>query len=391
LPARALVAARAISSLGDSLGLVALLLQLADSTGQAFAVAALLLVGDFAPALLGPLTGVLADRFDLRRVMIVCELLQAVAVAVIALTLPALPLYALLALVALRSVAAQVFLPASRAAVPALVPDDRLERVNSALGFGTNGMEALGPFVAAALLPLIGISGVLAVDVVTFVISALVLTLLPRLSPSQREPRQRPGFLADARAGVGYVLREPLVRAVVLGFVAVVACNGVDDVALVFLARDSLAADQSAVALLYGAVGIGLLAGYALLARASGRAPLLVLLIGGFAVSSLGNLLTGLAWAVAAAFAVQLVRGLGLAAMDVGSNTLLQRRVPKHLVGRVFGNLYGGVGVAAAASYLLGALLLELTDPRTTFVLAGSAGLLVTAGTLLVVLRAPGK
>lgn len=72
---------------GSSLSLVALLLYVADGTGRAFAVAALLLVGDFAPALLGPLTGVLSDRFDLRRVMIGCELAQAVAVLVIALVL----------------------------------------------------------------------------------------------------------------------------------------------------------------------------------------------------------------------------------------------------------------------------------------------------------------
>ncbi|HEY2764326.1 MAG TPA: MFS transporter [Pseudonocardiaceae bacterium] len=78
---------RAVSMFGSSLSLVALLLYVADGTGRAFAVAALLLVGDFAPALLGPLTGVLSDRFDLRRVMIGCELAQAVAVLVIALVL----------------------------------------------------------------------------------------------------------------------------------------------------------------------------------------------------------------------------------------------------------------------------------------------------------------
>ena len=76
----------------------------------------------------------------------------------------------------------------------------------------------------------------------------------------------------------------------------------------------------------------------------------LMLLVGGFAVSSVGNLLTGLAWAVAVAFALQTVRGLGIAAMDVASNTLLQRLVPDHLLGRVFGNLYGAIGVAAGLS-----------------------------------------
>jgi MFS family permease len=58
-----------------------------------------------------------------------------------------------------------------------------------------------------------------------------------------------------------------------------------------------------------------------------------VLLVVGFAVSSVGNLLTGLAWSVAVAFALQTVRGLGIAAMDVASNTLLQRLVPDHLLG----------------------------------------------------------
>ncbi len=78
---------RAISTFGDSLSLVVLLLYLAESTGEAFAVAALLLVGDLAPSLLGPLTGAVSDRLALRRVMIGCELAQAAAVLVILVTL----------------------------------------------------------------------------------------------------------------------------------------------------------------------------------------------------------------------------------------------------------------------------------------------------------------
>lgn len=381
---RRLWSSRAISMFGDSLTLVALLLYLAEDTGQAFAVAALLLVGDFAPALLGPLTGVLSDRFDLRRLMILCELVRAAAVLVIALALPPLPV--LLGLVALRAVAGQVFQPASRAAMPVLVPDRQLESANSALGFGTNGMEALGPLVAAAALPLIGIRGVLLVDVATFLVSAVFLALLPTL-PRAATDRTRPALLTEVRTGLRYVLTTPLIRPLVLGFTAVVAFNGIDDVALVFLARDSLQTGPSAVALLYAAVGIGLLVGYALLVRRAEHVAPVALAVAGFAVSSMGNLLTGLSWAVAVAFTLQLARGIGLSAIDVGVHTLLQRRVPPALLGRVFGNLYGGIGVAAAVSYLLGALLLELTDPRTTFVIAGAGGLVATAATAAAVLR----
>ena len=181
----------------------------------------------------------------------------------------------------------------------------------------------------------------------------------------------------------------PLIRAVTLGFVAVVICNGVDDVALLFLVRDSFHADTSTTGYLYGAVGVGLLAGYLILGRRGTRTPLIVLFLLGCAVSSLGNLLTGLAWTLAAAFTLQLLRGVGLSAMDIGVNTLVQRQVPAAMTGRVFGTLYGAVGAAAAISYLAGAALLETTGPRVTFIVAGSIGLLCTITAAAVIRRHP--
>jgi MFS family permease len=362
------------------------MLHVAGTTGQALAVAALLLAGDFAPALLGPLAGTVADRLDRRRVMVACELVQGVLVVVIALWLPSLPL--LLVLVGLRAVAGQVFQPASRAAVPEVVPEPDLERANAAVGVATNGGETLGPLVAALLLPVLEVRGVLLVDAATFAVSAVLLGLLPALPGGGPDQGRRASFLADARTGLRYVWGERTVRAVVFGYVAIVACNGIDDVALVFLATDTLGGGDGAVGLLLAAVGIGLLAGYALLARTRRRVAMPALLLAGFAVSSAGNLLTGLAWAVAAAFAVQAVRGLGIAALDVAATTLVQRIVPTRLLGRAFGTLSGGIGAAAAFAYLLGGLLLDRTSPRVAFVAAGTAGLLATAATALALRRA---
>jgi MFS family permease len=124
----------------------------------------------------------------------------------------------------------------------------------------------------------------------------------------------------------------------------------------VFLATGTLGGGEASAGLLLAAVGIGLLIGYALLARPHPQVARGTLLVAGFAISSAGNLLTGLAWAVAAAFVMQTVRGLGIAAMDVAVTTLLQRSVPRDLLGRVFGSLYGAIGIAAALAYLLGGL-----------------------------------
>jgi MFS family permease len=355
------------------------MLHVAATTGQALAVAALLLVGDFGPALFSPFTGAVSDRFDRRRVMIGCELLQAGLLAAIAVALPSLAV--LLVLVGARAVAGQVFQPASRAAIPALVPGRDLEAANSTVGFGVNGAEALGPLLAAGMLPLVGVRGVLLVDAASFLVSAWLLRRLPALPPGREPLAGAPrSLLAQAGEGLGYIWSARPLRIIALGFSAVVAANGIDDVALLVLATDTFQAGPSAAALLLSAVGVGLLIGYALLARAGPRVSMVALLTAGFAVSSLGNLLTGLAWAVAAAFTVQLVRGIGIAAIDVASSTLLQRLVPDGMLGRVFGNLYGLIGVAAGLSYIGGGLLLDATSARTTFLVAGTAGTLAAAG-----------
>src|SRR4051795_5733310 len=81
---RLLWTARTVSRVGDSLSLVALMLHVATTSGHASAVALLLLVGDGVPALVGPVAGTVSDRFDLRRVVVGCGVVQGVVVAVIA-------------------------------------------------------------------------------------------------------------------------------------------------------------------------------------------------------------------------------------------------------------------------------------------------------------------
>ncbi|MGW6446370.1 MFS transporter [Lentzea sp. NPDC055074] len=371
-PLRVLSTARVVSVVGDALSLVTLMVHVQSVLGKAIAVAALLLVGDFAPSLLSPLTGVISDRFDRRTVMIVCEVAQGVLLAVIAFTLPPLPV--LLALVGVRAVIGQVFIPASRAAVPSLVAEKDLAQANTALGLGSNSADVIGPFLAALLLQFLDTRGVLLVDAVSFGLSALLLLRLPKLVvPS--EPGET--VFADVQAGVSEIWRNRALRIVFLGFCGVVACTAIDDVAVLQLTMGVFGESESVAGLVLGAVGVGLLLGYALLARGSARLSMVTLLVVGFLISSAGNLFTGLAWGVASAFALQAVRGLGIAAMDVAHSTLIQRLVPGDRTGRVFGNFYGGIGVAAAVSYIVGGLLIDVAGPRLILVVAGGAGVLV--------------
>jgi len=385
---RSLWFARLLSFFGDSVGLIALLLYTAERFHSGLVVGFLMLAGDFVPSLVSPVAGAISDRLDRRLVMINCELLQGALIAVIAIALPTLPL--LLTLVAVQSCVAAVFQPASRSVIRGLVADADLERANAAIGFGTHGMDGFAPLAGAALLAWLSLRGLLLLDAGTFAAAAILLWALPVLeprpaassqhedAPAATEALPRPGWRqlhADALEGVSFLWRDKVIRIITIAFCAVVLFNAVDDVSLVFLSRSTLHGSKSAASLVYSGAGIGLLAGFLLIARTNHRLTVLFLILAGYAVSSLGNLLTGVSFAIVAAFGFQVVRGLGLAAIDVGHNTFIQRQVPAELLGRVFGNVYGAVGAAAGLSYLLGGVLLDVSGARITLIVAGAGGL----------------
>jgi MFS family permease len=397
---RRLWTARLLSFAGDSVGLIALMLYTAQRFGSGLAVALLLIAGDFVPSIVSPFAGAVSDHVDKRHVMVGCELVQGAIVTAIALALPGLPL--LLVLVGIQACVGAVFRPASQSAVPELVRAAELERANAAIGFGTNGMDGFAPLAGAALLAWLSVRELLLVDTATFAISAALLVTLPAMRATmparghQAGDRQGhgpsatggAGLLAEARAGLAYLWRDKLLRILTLIFCAVVLFNAVDDVALVFLARRTLHGSEAAASLVYAGAGLGMLAGFWLLARTGRRLALPPLVVIGYAATSLGNLLTGTAGVILAALTFQVVRGLGIAALDVGHNTLLQRVVPAGLRGRTFSNFYGAVGAAAGVSYIFGGMLLDATSPRVTLIVAGAGGLAAAALAAFLVPRA---
>lgn len=373
---RRLWLARVVSALGDAMGLVAFILYVAEEMDSPTAVALLLLAEGVIPTLLSPFIGVVADRLERRRLLIICELGQALAIGAFVIAEP--PLGVLLVLVAISGLLASLFQAAARSAVPDLVADEDLEHANALIGGGTFGLEALGPLLAAVLLPFTSPLGLLAIDAVTFLVSPLLLAGLPPMLSASRSGNDET-VTAAARIGIRYIWRHQILRPVVVAFVVVVAFTGVDDLALVFLGRDIFSASDSGISLLYAASGLGILLGFTLIVSRATRFSPVTITIAGFAIGSAGNLLTGLSPVIAAAFAMQLVRGVGISLMEVGPTTLVQRTVPRHLLGRVFANLYGAIGVAAGTSYLVGGPLLARLSPRTVFVIAGAGGIAASA------------
>jgi hypothetical protein len=305
---------------------------------------------------------------DQRRLLACCEAGQGVIYALLAADRP--PLIVLLPLVTAAGTLAALMSPAGKGSVPRLVPATALPQANALLGLALNLQLVAGPAIGGALAGLAGLAPAFAVNAASFFISALLLT---RLGPLPPEPGASPGgMMAQARAGLSYAARTPLLRALVLGTVVFVSFAATDNVALVFLVGRSLhgsAADYGAAT---AAFGVGMVAASLALTVWASRRPAAHWLIAGISVGAVGTAATGLAPAIVLASAAQAAAGAGNTADLVGIDTLIQQSVPAGLLGRAFGTVYGAAQLASAIAYIAAGPLVALTGPRATFLIAGT-------------------
>ena len=356
-----------MSFVGDGITTTALVLLVAPRDGPAGV--GVLLLANALPRLGGPLAGVLSDRIQTRRLMMRCELASALVIGLIAVTLPPLPM--LIALVAVAGVLATIRNPAGRSLVPALVdPSDRAP-ANALFGLARTLTLTVGPGLGGLLGAAPGgAHTALAVDAVTFVVSALLLTGLPAIAPV-RDPAAVTGIWAEATDGLRYVAAHRQILILVLSLFLLVVFAAVDNVALVFLTGDALLAGPAGYGLASSAFGVGmLLASLACTRLARGRSPIALLIVAVVATGA-GTIINGLAPVFAVVIAAQLIAGAGNAVENIGYDTVVQDLVPRPFLGRVFGTIGTAAQLGAACAYTVGSFLVGLVGARATFVLAG--------------------
>ncbi len=356
-----------LSNLGGGIARTALILEIQQTRGLGLAVGALLFA-ETVPRLLGPLLGALADRRDRRKLMIGCDLGQAAAFALIAL---GLPFFLLLALVAVASTLQTAFNPARVAMLPSLVAPDDLPRANSLLGTAFNVQVAAGPVLGAFLFQGFGIGSVLLVNTASFLASALALwgTRIPVGLESGAVPVAQ-GLLETAREGGRFVREHPVIRGLTLSVLLSISFLALDDVALVFLVRDTFDGSAAAYGLTVTAFGVGMIA--ASIGLLAFRAPSASrLYAGALLASGAGTLATGLSPILALVIASQALAGAGNGVDNIASETLVQQKVPPELLGRTFGIVTTAANTGAGVAAIVGGLLLEVMSARAVLTVSG--------------------
>jgi MFS family permease len=366
--------ARTISLLGDGVLLTALTLYLARRHGSALSIAGVLFARS-APRLLGLVAGAFADRHDRRRLMLLCDAGQCVIYVVITVVLPGD--FALAVLIAPASIFATLFATCSDAAMPTLVTDDELSEANVWLGASTNLEVAIGPLLAGAVVVLAGFRWAFLLDAMTFLISFGLLLRTRELVTERR--RDDSGILRLMGSGLLYVRARPMLWVTMLMLTLAIILLSVDSVGLVLLTRRVLHASAFGYGVAAAAFGAGMIASSLALIVFTLPGSSLVQLVGALMVGGLALSLTGIAPALVAIAAFQILGGVGNGIENVASATFFQRHVESDMRGRVFGVLIMATFGAMSLGAPLGGVLADLIGIRGAFLIGGVGAIVVVA------------
>jgi MFS family permease len=384
--ARAFLLTYAQSSLGTGAAAVALFVLAYDRRPTPWAITVVLLAYDLPPGLLGPFVGALVDRVSRRWCVIAADLIRVGAFAGIAVVHS---IEATVALAFLAGAATALYRPAALAALPSLVPAERLPVVTSLYGSLTDVGRTAGPALAAVGFPLVGGEGIMMINAATFAISAIVLSTL---SFGQAVPGQEPvgerSFVREVREGIEVATGSPLVRAVVVASSGIILFASMLNVAELPLAHD-LGAGASGFALLLAAQGIGVVAGSLSGARRGGlREYKRRYVLGGAAVAFGLIAMSVLPW-YAAVLVAFVVFGLGNGLVVVHERLIFQLSIPQRLMGRAFALLDALGAWGFVTAYLVAGATVSALGPRGAVGVAAGGTAAVLLYSAFALRRAP--
>ena len=369
-----------VSAFGDWLYITALVVLVYNLTHSAMIVAALTFVRLLPYALLLPIGGVLADRFDRRRMMVIADLGRVACMVGLLAVDSRDRIWIAFPLVFVSTCLFSMFRPALGATLPSVAGSEKdLVRANILITQIDGMALVLGPALAGALILLDQTRAAFALNAITYAVSAMTLLSL-RVAPRQeRDPSDEQGWRTETLAGFRFLFRERsgALAAVTLSTAGLTAFNGAIWTLAVVLSVQTWHFGSQGTGFLNASYGLGGLLGGFLAGVIMHRYRLMTSFIGSMIGNSVAIILFGLSPAGLLPFVALSLCGIGDVANQVAGNTIIQQSTPDALLGRVFG-AFEAVIVGAVLLGALGAGPLIVTlGPRATTIVLGIVPLVV--------------
>ena len=368
---------QSVSLVGDGIYLVAIAWLVYDLSNEPGALAIVGLAWTL-PMVLGLLlAGVLSDRFERRRLLVLSDLIRCAAIgAIAALSLAGVvELWHVIVLVVVYGAGEALFLPAFSAIVPDVVPREQLMQANTLRELMEPlGLRFAGPALGGLLITVFDVGTAFLVDALTFLGSAVIVSLMSR-QPAPREESH--SFRKDLMEGFAYVRAHAWLWATLAGAALfLLVTYGPFEVLLPYIIRNELGGSAATFGTVMAAGGLGSIAAALLLSRTGAPRRHVTFMWGAWGIGTMldiGLAISSAAWQMCAIAFFSF--GFATAGMVVWA-TLVNTLVPAEMLGRVSSlDWFVSIGLVPLSFALTGPVA-EWLGARTTLALAGGVGLL---------------
>ncbi|WP_152360259.1 MFS transporter [Microlunatus speluncae] len=349
--------ATALSNLGDGIRAAAFPLLAAGLTSSPVLITGVAVVGQLPGLLFGLVAGVAADRFNRRSLVLTTDIIRTVLLAglVVLIATGAATIWVVYGVVFVSGLASVLRDTTAGTLLPSIVGKDQLDRANGRMVTAEiAGNEFVGPPLGGYLFG-IAVALPFAVNGGTMAIAAALVASLPAMLQPAAAPAgpSRARLLTDLRDGLRWLIRRRDVLAVPATSVALAMTDSAWFTLLVLYLRDVLNLPGIWFGAMLAIGAVGGLAGGLVAARIGRAIGLRWTIVGCLVVAAAGQLALGTTSSTVITALVLASSSLVFAVWNVAARTLIQRRTPTELLGRV-ASINGTVITAAS---ILGALL----------------------------------
>ncbi|MEU6717901.1 MFS transporter [Nonomuraea sp. NPDC046802] len=356
---RLLWTARAVATFGTGLLIVAVPAHVYAVTGSVLATG-VTLAFEYLPALaLGPFAGVVADRWDRRRLMVATDLLHALAVCVALAARTPETIWLIYLAVLGQGCAAVLFRPAAQAHTRAAVGDGPALTSANTLNAVTTGVVALAaPPAGGLVFALLGIEAVVGAAVGASLVSAACIARMSSVRVRDRGLPQH--VLADLRDGLGHLRRTAVARGLLVANGVYLLANSALTALLVPFGVTRLGGSLQ-VGYLLSALGLGYLIGAPISRWVAGRFSVRTAVAAGQVLVAAAFALMFNAGSLPVALVAAVLLGVPGVSVLVAVQTWLQRNTPEELLGRVSAAFLTVEAAVTLAGALAGPALSEFS------------------------------
>ncbi len=377
-PFRILWMAQFVSIFGDFLALFGVISLITFKLhGTAVQVTSVTIAYVLPLAVLSPIAGVFVDHWNVKRVMIVSDVVRAV---LILLLLFVTDVWQICTIFFAISTVSAFFGPAQSVTVRTVVPTEGLLAANGLMTNAFFVVRLVSPFAAGTLIATLGEKACFYVDTASFIFPALMILSLTVVRPPRAQGEKTLASLtADFLEGNKFIFTHSGLSFVFLAMaVATFVMSSFSPLISIYI-RDMLHAGPFVFGLCSSMVGIGLIVGGQLLPRVNRALSRTNVVLSGLFILGLGAAGLGAFRFLAMAAASMFLIGLAISFVLIPAQTMSQQETPPSMVARVSGSFMSLMWIGQVLGLVLSGFLAQKLGIRQLFLTSAGAMVVITA------------